>query len=283
VVLDERRGIRFSPDDERPPSQPGNLGERDTGFWRVHKAVGGRPKLSPPSKHERNRSRSNGYTPLTVCCYRFDYDGDGFGPIWVDFDFWPWEGETLIEQLEIVPVRLWKRARGKRELYSNRGRKFLELTTRQYRIHSGPLLEFHPSGRLYDLVSPGQLDFSGPVIVDFKETARTNPRMLMKLGWARRALCDEELTLTEDYPLYIWNDRKGGRWKESVDEIYDDSHIDDHLKHKHIRSNPLLSRYEISRRARGSTAASSEMTIFVCYQIESARTSFRVDVLRYSS
>jgi len=248
VVLDERRGIRFSPDagpeDEKPPSQPGNLGERAAGFWRVRKTVGGRPKLSPPNKHERNRSPSNECTPLTVRCYRFDYDGDGFGPIWVDFDFQPWEGEKLIEQLEIVPVRLLKRGREKRELYINRGRQFLELTTPQHRIHSGPLLNFHPSGRLFEHVSPGQRDVYGSVIVDFKETARTNPKMVMKLGWTGGLLCDDELTQREDYPLYVWNDRKGGRWKESVDEIYDDTHIDEHLKHKHIRSNAFLSRYE---------------------------------------
>jgi hypothetical protein len=248
VVLDERRGRRFSPDagpeDEKPPSQPGNLGERVAGFWRVLKTVGGRPKLTPPNKHERNRAPSNEVTPLTVRCYRIDYDGDTFGPIWVDFDFQPWEGEKLIEQLEIVPVRLLRNPREKRALYVNRGKQFMGLTTPQHRIHSGPLLNFHPSGRLFEHVSPGQRDVYGSVIVDFKETARTNPKMVMKLGWSNVGIWDQDLTLTEDYPLYVWDDRKGGRWKESVDEIYDDSHIDEHLKHKHIRQDPFLSRYE---------------------------------------
>jgi hypothetical protein len=248
VTLDERRGRRFSPDagpeDEKPPSQPGNLGERVTGFWRVQKIVGGRPMLSPPNKDERNRSPSNELTPLTVRCYRIDYDGDGFGPIWVDFDFQPWEGEKLIEQLEIVPVRLLKKAREKRELYVKRGKQFMELTVPQHRIHAGPLLDFHPSGRLFEHISPGQRDVYGSVIVDFKETARTNPKMVMKLGWSKIGLCDSNLTLTEDYPLYVWEDRKGGRWKETADEIYDDSHIDELLKYKHVQRDGFLSRYE---------------------------------------
>jgi hypothetical protein len=249
VTLDERRGRRFSsdagPEEDKPASQPGNLGERVAGFWRVRKTVGGRPRLSPPTKEERNRAPSNEATPLTVRCYRIDYDGDGFGPIWVDFDFQPWEGEKLIEQLEIVPVRLLKKAREKRELYVKRGKQFMELTVPQHRIHSGPLLDFHPSGRLFEHVSPGQRDVYGSVIVDFKETARTNPKMVMKLGFESSiGLWDLDLCLTEDYPLYIWEDRKGGRWRETMDEIYDDAHIDEHLKFKQIRLDPFLSRYE---------------------------------------
>lgn len=260
VTLDERRGRQFSPDagpeNEKPPGQPGNLGERVAGFWRVRKTVGGRPKLSPPNKDERNRAPSNELTPLTVRCYRIDYDGDGFGPIWVDFDFQPWEGERLIENLEIVPVRLLKKAREKRELYIKRGKQFMDLTTPQHRIHAGPLLDFHPSGRLFEHVSPGQRDVYGSVIVDFKETARTNPKMVMKLGWSDTGLWDLDLTLTEDYPLYVWEDRKGGRWKEVADETYDDAHIDEHLKYKHIRQDPFLSRYENLRQ--GETINGSE-------------------------
>jgi hypothetical protein len=261
VTLDERRGRRFSsdagPEDDKPSSQPGNLGERVTGFWRVRKTVGGRPRLSPPNKDERNRAPASEVTPLTVRCYRIDYDGDGFGPIWVDFDFQPWEGEKLIEQLEIVPVRLLKKAREKRDLYVKRGKQFMELTVPQHRIHSGPLLDFHPSGRLFEHVTPGQRDVYGSVIVDFKETARTNPKMVMKLGFESSiGLWDLDLCLTEDYPLYVWEDRKEGRWKEAMDEIYDDSHIDEHLKHKQIRLDPFLSRYENLRQ--GETVDGSE-------------------------
>jgi Domain of unknown function (DUF7025) len=248
VTLDERRGSRFSPDagpgGDKPAGQPGNLGERVAGFWRVRKATGGRPKLSAPTKDERNRCPSNQLTPLTVRCYRIDYDGDGFGPIWVDFDFQPWEGEKLIEQLEIVPVRYMKKAREKRELYVKRGIQFMELTVPQHRIHAGPLLDFHPSGRLFEHVSPGQRDVYGSVIVDFKETARTNPNMVMKLGWGDLLQNDSDLTLIEDYPLYVWEDRKAARWRETADEIYNESHIDEHLKYKHIRQDRFLSRHE---------------------------------------
>ena len=248
VVLDERRGRRFSPDagpeDERQPSQPRNLGERAATIWRVLETAGGRPKLSPPHKSEQNRSPLNEVNPLCVRCYRIDYDGDHFGPIWVDFDFQPWEGEKLIEQLEVVPLRLIKDAKEKRERYINRGKYFKEMTTPRHMIYSGPLVNFHPSGLVFEHVSPGQRDVYGSVIVDFKETARMNPKMVMKLGWSDIQNSDDDLTMTENYPLYVWDDRKGGRWKESIDEIYEDSHIDAYLKHKHFRRDPFLTRFD---------------------------------------
>ena len=248
VVLDERRGRRFSPDagpeEERPPSQPGNVGERSATIWRVLETEGGRPKLSPPNKLERNRPPVSEVNAFCVRCYRIDYDGDRFGPIWVDFDFQPWEGEKKIEQLEVVPLRLTKDATDKWDNYVARGKQFMGLITPQHRIYSGPLLNFHPSGLLFEHDSPGQRDVYGSVIVDFKETARMHPKMVMKLGLSNVDTSDDDLTMTEDYPLYVWDDRKGGRWKESGDEIYEDSHIDAHLKHKQIRRDAFLSRFE---------------------------------------
>ncbi|KAI9709709.1 MAG: hypothetical protein M1820_003111 [Bogoriella megaspora] len=248
VVLDERRGKRFSPDagpeDDRPPSQPGSFGERNATIWRVLRTGGGRPKLSPPNKYERNRPPSSEVNPFSVRCYRIDYDGDRFGPIWVNFDFQPWEGEKSIEQLEVVPIRLTKNATEKRNHYVARGKQFMELIKPQHRIYSGPLLNFHPSGLLFEHESPGQRDVYGSVIVDFTETARVNPKMVMRLGIPNFQISDDTLTITEDYPLYVWDDRKGGIWREGSDDILNDSYVDAHLKHKHIRRNAFLSRYE---------------------------------------
>lgn len=248
VVLDERRGRRFSSDagpvSEKPPSQPGNLGERAATIWRVLRTSDGRPKLSPPKKDERNRPPTEEVNPFTVRCYRIDYDGDRFGPIWVDFDFQPWSGEKMIEQLEIVPLRRTKDAQDKRDRYVKRGKQFMELRDPQHRVYSGPLVNFHPSGLLFEQISAGQRDVYGSVIVDFKETARMDPRMVMKLGFSDVWLRDEDLTTIEDYPLYVWEDRKTGKYSESVDEIYEDSHIDEHLRHQHVRRDPFLSRFD---------------------------------------
>ncbi|KAI9683767.1 MAG: hypothetical protein M1822_005957 [Bathelium mastoideum] len=248
VVLDERRGRLFSPDagpqDDRQPSQPGSFGERASTIWRMLRTGGGRPKLSPASKHQRNRPPSSEVNPFCVRCYRIDYDGDRFGPIWVDFDFQPWEGEKMIEQLEVVPLRLTKHATETRDQHVARGKQFMELTKPQHRIYSGPLLNFHPSGLLFEHESPGHRDVHGSVIVDFKETARMNPKMVMKLGLPVLQLSDDDLTVAEDYPMYVWENRKGGIWKESAEEIYDDLHIDSYLKHKHIRQDTFLSQFE---------------------------------------
>lgn len=247
VILDERRGKRFSPDagpgDERPSSQPGNLGDRAATIWRVLETAGGRPKLSAPNKYERNRPPSSEVSPFCVRCYRLDYDGDRFGPIWVDFDFQPWQGERRIEQLDIVPMRLTKDATEKRDRYVKRGKQFMDLTTPQHRVYSGPFLNFHPSGLLFEHVSTGQHNVYGSVIVDFKETARMYPKMVMKLGLSKIEMPDDDLTMTEHYPVYIWEDRKGGTWKEGIDEIYNDVHIDAHQQHKHIRQDHFMSRW----------------------------------------
>ena len=248
VVLDERRGRRFSadagPEPERAPGQPGNLGERAATVWRILRTGGGRPNLSPPSQRERNRPPASEVNPFCVRCYRIDYDGDRFGPIWVEFDFQPWEGEKMIEQLEIVPLRLTKDAIVTRDQYVARGKQFMSLIRPRHRTYSGPMLNFHPSGLLFECDSPGQRDVYGSVIIDFKETARVNPKMVMKLGLPNVQISDEDLTMAEDYPLYVWDDRKGGRWKESIEEIYEDWHVDSHLKYKHIRRDAFLVRFE---------------------------------------
>lgn len=248
VVLDERKGKRFSkdagPDDENHPSQPSNLGERSFTIWRVLRTADGRPKLSPPDAHERNRPPSNEVNPFCVRCYRIDYNGEYFGPIWVDFDFHAWDGERSIEQLDIVPLRLVRDGIAKKERYIQRGREFMELRQPQHRLYSGPLQNFHPSGLLFEHTSPGQRDVYGPVIVDFKETARNDPKMVMKLGFSDVRIWDEDLTTSEDYPLYIWKDRKQPQWSESVEEVYEDAHLDEHLRHRHVATDPFLSMYD---------------------------------------
>jgi hypothetical protein len=97
---------------------------------------------------------------------------------------------------------------------------------------------------LFEHVSPGQRDVYGPVIVDFKETARANPRMIMNLGFSSARMWDEDLDDSEAYPMYVWRDRKQRHFAEKFEDIYEDGHLDEHLMHRHIARDTFLSTWE---------------------------------------
>jgi hypothetical protein len=97
---------------------------------------------------------------------------------------------------------------------------------------------------LFEHVSPGQRDVYGPVIVDFKEAARADARMVMTLGFSDDKLWDEDIPDNEAYPMYVWRDRKTRDFTEGFEEIYEDGHLDEHLMHKHIARDRFLSSWE---------------------------------------
>jgi hypothetical protein len=141
VILDKRNAKRFTTDasleKDRAPGQHSKLGERHRSIWRVLRVGEGRPKLCPQNRQEINRQPSNKVIPFCVRCYRIDYDGDQFGPIWIDFHFHAWEGQKSIEQLDIVPLRMAKGAQEYREKTIQRGKEFMKFTSPQHRHYNG--------------------------------------------------------------------------------------------------------------------------------------------------
>jgi hypothetical protein len=143
VVLDKRKAKHFTADagqdrdSVRPTGHYSNMYKRSRSIWRVLRVADGRPKLSPLNKHEVNRPPNNQVIPFCVRCYRIDYDGQQFGPIWIDFHFSSWEGEKPIEKLDVVPLRMTKGAQEKRELSIQRGKNFMNFTSPQHRHYHG--------------------------------------------------------------------------------------------------------------------------------------------------
>ena len=87
--------------------------------------------------------------PFDICLWYLDYDGDHIGRRLINVTIQPFTGEKEVSTLSVIPCDYYKRitagvisdeSRLLRQTIVGYGKKFLELTKRQYVHHSGEVL-----------------------------------------------------------------------------------------------------------------------------------------------
>ncbi|KAI9740302.1 MAG: hypothetical protein M1834_004880 [Cirrosporium novae-zelandiae] len=112
----------------------------------------GSPKGSENNGSDKDRDGANNesfnkayripgkISPFVIDCYYMDFDGMRYGPIAKAFEIQKYNDLKEVTSLPIYPIKFTKDPEGIKKKFFTKGKKFLEVSRREYRQYSGPNL-----------------------------------------------------------------------------------------------------------------------------------------------
>ena len=171
------------------------------------------------------------------------FDGSKFGPIYHTFEIKPFWRLRPVENLELIPSRLYPHIRQVRSRMLARVHKFMTTTGPSHFIHTGHTLLHHPGGKSCSLVRRTQ-HIDGSVIVDFKEASRSNAQWLLALA-IPDSMGGSGSEVTEDFPVRYWKDKDQKTLdNEKGDSIWDDNGMDEAAMIDFIAKDAFLNAFQ---------------------------------------
>lgn len=115
---------------------------------------------------------------LLIRAYHFDFDGELYGPSFMDSTIKEYSGEKDIRSLTTYPLRYEKeRNKVEAELYE-RGKRFPSLVRERHCYHDGWSLLYNKYGNYDEEPSSNAEYVDGEIMIDFKEGSRANPGLV---------------------------------------------------------------------------------------------------------
>jgi hypothetical protein len=203
------------------------------------------PAVKPtPTKGSRSRSRSRSRSPTriahhglrqvsesdaadrgccVVSCYYLDFNGDSVFPVWETVRITPYTGQRDICRLPVFPARYRHDYDEVREDLQNIGRKFIQCIRDGYMLHDGWSLSIEPNGamirlRADDEERSGPIQYSGPVMVDFREALRHHHGYVLSHEEAQEYEVNSSRSI-EPYRVIEWADTSRSKIQSSAVEF----------------------------------------------------------------